>query len=228
MKNTIHLLILSLTIILFSSCSQSELEHDNKAISPIFENAFELQSGFSISPHEVSLENGRINFHSLDAFENLASNTANQDYVAQFKSLIQEQGDYRPDQHASTYVEEDKDDYLGGFLFNSDGILQVENLIFKVDAKEQAIRFLPADKLEQLPALINGSDGADIQSQSAQYLLGLDNEMSSGSLPVVCWMCIVGSITTQQGDIGGTIVTRLACALCKVQLGNDDEEDQKR
>lgn len=228
MKNTIHLSIIILNLIFFASCSQAEWEHDNKPISPIYQGDMELQLGSAIAPQEVSLDNAWINFLSVEAFEELAAHTQDQNFVAHFKSMIHGKGEYRSDPNAGSYVRESADDYLQGFIFNSDGLFQLEHLIFKVDVKEKSLRFLAADKIEQLPALINGRDAADIQSVSAQYELGLDNEMASEPIPVVCWMCLAGSIVTQPADLGGAVATRVACALCKLQLGDDEDEEQKR
>ena len=228
MKNTIHLSIIILSHIFFASCSQAEWEQDNKPISPIYQGELELQLGSTIAPQEVSLDHAWINFLSIEAFEELAAHTHDQNFVAHFKSMIHGKGEYRPDPNSGAYVQERADDYLQGFIFNSAGIFQVDHLIFKVDAKENALRFLPADKKEQLPALINGTDAADIQSVSAQYELGLDNEMASKPIPVVCWMCLAGSIVTQPADLGGAVATRVACALCKLQLGDDEDEEKKR
>ncbi|MEM8891835.1 MAG: hypothetical protein AAGD28_27905 [Bacteroidota bacterium] len=228
MKNTIHLLCIILTTVLFASCSQAEWENDNKPISPIFQDAFEVRLGSAISPHEVSLENGRINFQSLEAFENLASQTTNQTFVAHFKSMVHGKGEYTTDPHAASYVQDDADDYLQGFIFNSDGLFQLGNLIFKVDVKENSLRFLPANKLEQLPALIEGREAADIEAVSVQYALGLDHTTASEPIPVICWMCLAGSIFSRPEDVGGAIATRVACEICKIQLGDDDEDDQER
>lgn len=228
MKNTIRLSIIFLSLIFFTACSQAEWEQDNKPIAPIYQGELDLQLGSAIAPQEVSLENAWINFLSLEAFEELAAHTHDQNFVAHFKSMIHGKGEYRPDPNAATYVKESEDDYLQGFIFNSDGIFQLGQLIFKVDAKENALRFLPADKLDQLPALINGTEAADIQSVSAQYELGLDQEMASQTIPVVCWMCLAGSIVTQPGDLGGAVATRVACAICKLQLEDDEDEEQKR
>ena len=228
MKNTIHLLFIILSTVLFASCSQAEWDNDNKPVSPIFQDAYEVQLGSVISPHEVSLENGWINFQNPEAFDNLASQTANQTYIDHFKSMVQGKGEYTPDPHAASYVQDDADDYLQGFIFNSDGLFQLGNLIFKVDAKENSLRFLPADKLEQLSALVEGHEAADIQSVSAQYALGLDHATASEPIPVVCWMCLAGSIFSRPEDIGGAVATRVACALCKIQLGDDEDEDQHR
>ena len=228
MKNTIQLSIIILSLIFFASCSQVEWEQDNKPISPIYQGDLELQLGSEIAPQEVSLDNARINFLSAEAFEELAAHTKDQNFVAHFKSMIHGKGEYRPDPNSGSYVRESADDYLQGFIFNSDGIFQLEHLIFKVDVKEKTLRFLAADKIEQLPALINGRDAADIQSVSAQYELGLDNEMAAKPIPVVCWMCLAGSIVTQPADLGGAVATRVACALCKLQLGDDEDEEQKR
>ncbi|MEL6253895.1 MAG: hypothetical protein AAFR87_17940 [Bacteroidota bacterium] len=226
MKNTIQLLLIILSLFFFASCSQAEFEQDNKPISPIYEGKVELQLGSAISPYEMSLEDGRINFHSFEAFEKLAANTSDQSFVAHFKSMVHGKGEYHPDPSAENYVQNRTDDYLKGFLFNSDGIFQLKDLIFKVNVKEQSLRFLSASKQEQLNAFINQSDASDIGSVSVQDILGLDGENTSGPLPVSCWMCIVGTIATQRGDIGGAIVTRTACALCKIQLGDDGDEDQ--
>lgn len=228
MKNTIHRLLILLTAILFAACSQAEWSNDNKPISPIFQDVYEVQLGSLISPHEVSLENAWINFQSLEAFENLAANTTNQTFIAHFKSMVHGKGEYSPDPHAASYVRDDAEDYLQGFIFNSDGLFQLGNLIFKVNAKEKSLRFLPANKLEQLPALLEGRAAADIESVSVQYALGLDHTTASEPIPVICWMCLAGSIFTRPEDIGGAVATRVACALCKVQLGNDDEDEQER